>query len=72
MKGKWLEDSLKQVCSAFGGYCSLQQRDYLVDSGSSHHVIGDNDVTTDEMETMRALKRPIILDTANGETRATR
>ena len=42
-----------------------------MDSGSSYHVVGGDDITTDEMETVRALKRPLDLDTANGGTKAT-
>ena len=71
IEGKRLEDSLKPVCSAVTGQLHLQQRDYLVDSGSSFHVVGDDDLTTDEIKTVKLLKKPMILDTANGETRAT-
>ena len=42
-----------------------------MDSGSSFRVAGDEDITTDEVETIRALATSMALDIANGETRAT-
>ena len=71
VKGKRLEDSLQRIYSALNGQCNLQQRDHLVGSGSSYDFVGDHGITRDEMKTIRLMKRPLILDTANGETRAT-
>ena len=72
VQGKRLEGSQENVCTlANGKMVAARQRDYLVDSGSSYHVVGDDDITPEEEKTIRKLKTPLYLEAANGSTVAT-
>ena len=45
-------------------------REYTVDSGASCHIVARGDLTKNEFITARSLAKPIIMETASGETKA--
>ena len=44
-----------------------EEREFVVDSGSSVHVVSKRDLHSAELETMRISKNPTTVMTANGE-----
>ena len=57
------------------GYSRLRQqkepeeREFVVDSGASMHMVSRKDLNSAELETMRRSKNPTTVMTANGEVR---
>ena len=43
-----------------------KQRRFIIDSGASYHLIGDDDLTQRERKTFKDLDSPIELQSANG------
>ena len=44
-----------------------EEREFLVDSGASMHMVSKKDLHSSELETMRISKNPTTVMTANGE-----
>ena len=47
----------------------LKEREFVVDSGASMHMVSKKDLNSAELETMRISKNPTTVMTANGEVR---
>ena len=47
-----------------------QEREFVVDSGASMHMVSKKDLNKAELETVRISKNPTVVMTANGEVRA--
>ena len=47
--------------------CVNEEREFVVDSGASMHMVSKNDRNSAELETMRTSRRPTTVMTANGE-----
>ena len=45
----------------------LEEREFVVDSGASMHMVGKKDLDTAELETKRTSRSPTTVMTANGE-----
>ena len=45
----------------------LEEREFVVDSGASMHMVSKKDINSAELETMRISKNPTTVMTANGE-----
>ena len=58
---------LLDVCPITGDRLYWQRREILLDSGASSHLFCKGDLNPEELKTMRKLKRPRKLQTANGE-----
>ena len=46
-----------------------EEREFVVDSGASMHVVSETDLNSAELETMRTSRSPTTVMTANGEER---
>ena len=46
-----------------------EEREFVVDSGASMHVVSETDLNSAELETMRTSRNPTTVMTANGEVR---
>ena len=57
----------KEVPKALIAWKAYYQREYIVDSGASYHTVAINDLTEQEIRTIRSLEKPITMETANGE-----
>ena len=44
-----------------------EEREFVVDSGASVHMVSKRDLNSDEWETVRISKNPTTVMTANGE-----
>ena len=44
-----------------------EEREFVVDSGSSMHIVRKKDLNSAELETMRTSRSPTVVMTANGE-----
>ena len=44
-----------------------EEREFVVDSGSSTHMVSKTDLNSAELETMRTSRSPTTVMTANGE-----
>ena len=49
---------------------NLEEREFVVDSGASMHMVSKKDLTKAELETVRISKNPTMVVTANGEVQA--
>ena len=45
----------------------LEEREFVVDSGASMHMVSQKDFNSAELETMRTSRSPTTVMTANGE-----
>ena len=45
----------------------LEEREFVVDSGASMHMVSKKDINSAELETMRISRNPTTVMTANGE-----
>ena len=45
----------------------LEEREFVVDSGASMHMLSKKDLSSDEMDTLRRSRNPTTVVTANGE-----
>ena len=46
-----------------------EEREFVVDSGASMHMVSEKDLNSAELETMRTSRSPTTVMTANGEVR---
>ena len=46
---------------------SQEEREFVVDSGASKHILSKKDLSSEELETLRRLRNPTVVVTANGE-----
>ena len=46
-----------------------EEREFVVDSGASMHMVSEKDLDSAELETMRTSRSPATVMTANGEVR---
>ena len=49
-----------------------EEREFVVDSGASMHMVSKKDLNSAELETMRISRNPTTLMTANGEVQTQR
>ena len=47
-----------------------EEREFVVDSGASMHMVSKKDLNTAELETVRISKKPTMVMTASGEVLA--
>ena len=51
-------------------HCKPKEREFVVDSGASMHMVSKKDLNEAELETVRISKNPTVVMTANGEVPA--
>ena len=61
--------SLAKWVLPFASARESEERDFVVDSGASMHMVSEKDLNSAQLETMRTSRSPTTVMTANGEVR---
>ena len=64
--------SLENWCLPAPSNLELEERDFVVDSGASMHMISKKDLNSAEMGTLTTSRSPSTVTTANGEVQMQR